>query len=384
MGDLSVFEHLSGQLARLCHVAGADPGTPIDLLRDLLGPAGSRRLSELPAWPSNVADDHTPVEFSVAFNKGEPPALRILGEAIGSPPGPLPNLSAARSFLDTQVHRFGLSTAKWDRVQDLFATEHPQGEFALWWSLVFRSGRRPEFKVYFNPEVDGVQRAPVLVAEALRRLGFGTSYRTMLDRGVRPGELGRADRLTFFALDLHDVPQARVKLYLTHHGAEVRDVIRAAGAVDDVDVTALADFCAAAGGGTGPFDRRPLVSSYTITQGADKPVGYSLYVPIRSYVHDDEEARDRAAVLLARHGFDSSALDRAITAVTQRPLRAGVGLIAHVSLRLGPPRPGVTVYLSSEAYQVSPPRPRRAPAIRTPAEHPFEQSVELPAERSAA
>ncbi|GAA2601320.1 DMATS family aromatic prenyltransferase [Dactylosporangium fulvum] len=384
MGDLSVFEYLRGQLARLCEVAEAEPGPPIDLLRDLLGPVGSHRLSESPAWPSNVADDHTPVEFSIAFNKEEPPTLRILGEAIGSPPGTLPNLSAAHSFLDTQAHRFGLSTSQWDKVQDLFTTEHPQGEFALWWSLVFRSRRRPEFKVYFNPEVDGAERAPKLVAEALHRLGLGTSYRTMLDHGVRQGELGRDDRLTFFALDLHDGPQARVKLYLTHHGAEVRDVVRAAGAVDDVDVTALAEFCAVAGGGTGPFNRRPLVSSYTLTQGAEKPVGYSLYVPIRSYVHDDEEARDRVAALLALHGFDSSALDRAITAVTQRPLRAGVGLIAHVSLRLGPPRPGVTVYLSSEAYQVSPPRPRRAPAIRHPAEHLFEHSAELPAERSAA
>src|SRR5262249_9283875 len=152
------------------------------------------------------------------------------------------------------------------------------GGFALWFSLVFRSGRCPEFKVYFNPEVKGAARAPELVAEALRRLGLDTSYRTMLDHGVRPGELGRGDRLTFFALDLHDGPQARVKLYLTHHSADVQDVIRAAGAVDGVDVTALAEFCTTAGGGAGTFERRPLVGSYTLTEGADKPVGYSVYV----------------------------------------------------------------------------------------------------------
>jgi DMATS type aromatic prenyltransferase len=362
MRDLSVFEHLSGQLTRLCEVAGTDPGVPLDLLRDLLDPIGSRPLSKPPAWPSNVADDHTPVEFSVAYSEGEPPALRILGEAQGSPPGALTNLSAAYRFLSTQADRFGLSTSRLDPVQDLFAAEHPQGEFALWYSLVFRSGRQPEFKAYFNPELKGAERAPDLVAEALHRLGLGTSYQTMLDHGVRPGELGRGDRLTFFALDLHDGPQARVKLYLTHHSAEVRDVVRAAGVVDGIDVTELAEFCTAAGGGTGPFDGRPLVGSYTFTEGTDKPVGYSIYVPIRSYVSDDEEARDRVVALLARYGFDSAAFDRAVTAVTQRSLRAGVGLIAHVSLRLGPPRPGVTVYLSAEAYQVSPPRPRQVPA----------------------
>jgi hypothetical protein len=33
-----------------------------------------------------------------------------------------------------------------------------------------------------------------------------------------------------------------------------------------------------------------------------------------------------------------------------------------VSLRLGPPRPGVTVYLSAEAYHVTPPRSVWVPA----------------------
>lgn len=370
MRGSSVFEHLSGQVVRLCKVAGTDPEVPLDLLGDLLGSIASRPLSEPPAWPSNVADDHTPVEFSVAYSDGEPPVLRILAEALGSPPGALTNLSAAYRFLGIQARRFGLSTSRFDAVRDLFATEDPQGEFALWYSLVFRSGRRPEFKVYFNPELKGMERAPDLVAEALHRLGLGASYQTMLDRGVRPGELGRGDRLAFFALDLHDGPQARVKLYLTHRSAEVRDVVRAAGLVDGVDLTELAEFCVAAGGGTGPFDGRPLVGSYTFTEGAAKPVGYSIYLPIRSYVSDDEEARDRVVALLARYGFDSAAFDRAVTAVTQRSLRAGVGLIAHVSLRLGPPRPGVTVYLSAEAYRVSPPRSRQVPAARNPAQHP--------------
>ncbi|HEX5540802.1 MAG TPA: tryptophan dimethylallyltransferase family protein [Micromonospora sp.] len=368
MGDLPLFQRVSSQLVRLCEIAGTNPDAPLELLGELLGPTGSRPLSKPPAWPSNIADDHTPVEFSVAFNTAGPPTLRVLGEALGSPPGALTNLTATHNFLETQARRFGLSTSRLDSVRDLFATEHPQGEFVLWYSLVFHRGCQPEVKVYINPEVTGVERAPDLVAEALHRLGLGKSYQSLIEHGVRPGELGRKDRLTFFALDLHDGPQARVKLYLTHHDAEVRDVVRAAGAVDGVDAAELAEFCEFAAGGPGPFDGRPLVGSYTFIEGADKPLGYSLYVPIRSYVSDDEQARDRVAALLNRYGFDNTTLDRAIAAVTQRPLHSGVGLIAHVSLRLGPPRPGVTVYLSSEAYGVSPPRPRQIPAPRRPGE----------------
>ena len=86
-------------------------------------------------------------------------------------------------------------------------------------------------------------------------------------------------------------------------------------------------------------------------------------MPIRDYVADDEEARDRVVALLERYGFGNAEFDRVLAAVTPRPLRAGVGLIAHVSLRLGPPRPGMTVYLSAEAYEVRPSRGRR-PADR--------------------
>jgi len=378
MHGLSVVDHLGDQLARLARVLGIEPSTPVDLLAGLLGTHGSRPMSEPPPWPSDVADDHSPVEFSVAFQENTPPSLRILAEALGAPTGLRSNMSAAYAFLDAQAERFGLSMDRLNTVRDLFATEHPQGDFSLWCSLVFRADRRPEFKVYFNPELDGVQRAPELVAEALDRLGLGTSYRTMLRRAVRPGELGGLDRLAFFALDLHDGPQARVKVYLSHHETEAWHVAGAATMVDGVDATEVAEFCALAGR-TDRFDGRPLVGSYTLTEGGHKPVGYSIYVPIRSYVRDDLQARDRVQALLARYGFDTGLLHRAIDAVTRRPLADGVGLIPHVSLRLGPPRPGVTVYLSAEAYQVCPPRSPWAPAVGAPRQPERPSSVLQPA-----
>ncbi|MEV1143304.1 tryptophan dimethylallyltransferase family protein [Micromonospora sp. NPDC049799] len=362
MTGSSLFDHLARQLTGLCEVAQTRSDEPLHLLGDLLGPTGARPLSAPPAWPSNVADDHTPVEFSIACNAGEPPTLRILGEALGSPPDAMSNQTAAYRFLSARPSRSGISLSRLTAVEGLFATDRPLGDYTLWHSLVFRSGRQPEFKVYLNPEVRGIQRAPDLVAEALRRLGLGGAYRSIFDHAVRPGELGRRDRLTFFAVDLHDGPHARVKVYLTHHDASTTDVARAAGAVDGIDAEDVASFCTAAGGGRRHFGGLPLVGSYTFTSETKKPVGYSVYVPIRGYVNDDQEARERVAPLLARYGFDSALLDRAIAAVTDRPLRDGVGLIAHVSLRLGPPRPGVTVYLSAEAYQVSPPRGGRLDA----------------------
>src|ERR1044072_5792342 len=68
----SVLDHLGGQLSRLCTVLGMDPEIPVSLLADLLGPHGIRPLTQPPAWPSDVADDNSPVEFSVAYNDTEP------------------------------------------------------------------------------------------------------------------------------------------------------------------------------------------------------------------------------------------------------------------------------------------------------------------------
>jgi hypothetical protein len=425
MRHFSVLQHLAGQLNPLCRVLDLDPAVPRDLLAGLLGPHGARSLADPPAWPSDIADDHSPVEFSVAFNNNEPPALRILAEVPGIAPGLGSNTQAAYAFLAANADRFGLATTRLDAIRNLFtaaspptrattrptggaasapsggaattlgggigpslgggigpslgggaaaalgggggstlgggAASAPGGSFALWCSLVFRHGRDPEFKVYFNPEVAGISRAPELVEEALGTLGLRDAYRTMLARSIRPGELGRRDRLSFFALDLHDGPQARVKLYVSHYDADPADAARAAAVVPGVDPDEVAGFCRSAGG-PGPFDRRPLVGSYTLAGGAAQPVGYSVYVPIRDYVDDDLEARDRAAALVAHHGFSPALLHRCVAAVSRRPLGAGVGLIAHVSLRLGPPRPGVTVYLSAEAYDVTPPRSAWAPA----------------------
>ncbi|MFD0521847.1 hypothetical protein [Paractinoplanes durhamensis] len=298
----------------------------------------------------------------MAYNDTERPSLRILAEVSGTQPGVIENMSAAYAFLADRSARFGLSTRRLDAVRDLFAVERPHGDFGLWCSLVFRAGHAPEFKVYLNPQIAGPDRAPDLVGEALHRLGLGASYRAMLAHAVRPGEFGRADRLAFFALDLHDGPKARVKLYLSHYDAEAADVARAAGVVAGIDPAEIVQFCTSTGG-PGPFDARPLVGSYTLTENADRPVGYSVYVPIRSYVANDQEARDLVAAALSRHGFDPALLDRAIAAVATRPLADGVGLIAHASLRLGPPRPGVTVYLSAEAYEVSPPARHRQPRL---------------------
>jgi DMATS type aromatic prenyltransferase len=354
--DVSLRDFAIAQLQVLLRAVGlADSAErAMKLLAEALGPGCARPLSAVPYWPSFVADDHTPVEFSVALAQNELPAVRMIVESLAEQPGLQENVTAALGVLDQLAEQHQLDLRQLDAVRDLFLPADPQGTFAFWYSLIIQPDVPPAIKVYLNPEVRGSESATSLVREGLGRLGLGAAYETVADHALRRDGL---DRFSFFALDLMDEERARVKTYVAHEAAEIPDITNAAAAAPDVDPELLSDVVALACGGTGPFTGRPLMSSYTFMSGdTDRPSGYSLYIPVRDYVRDDLEACERVLAIMARCGLDTAPFVMALASMVRRPLADGVGLIAHVSLRLGRPRPGVTVYLSSEAYDVTPAR----------------------------
>ncbi|GLZ38824.1 tryptophan dimethylallyltransferase family protein [Actinokineospora sp. NBRC 105648] len=348
MRVVSLNEYTDAQLRRLCARIGL--ASRVDevcsVVTDLLGPAGTRALTDPPLWRSDVADDHTPLEYSVAFEQDGSATLRLLVECVARKPNPRSNLRAGLAALNRLAERYPLSTDRLEAVRDLFLPDDPRGLFSLWFSIVVTAADL-RVKVYLNPEVRGAHRAPGLVSEGLHRLGLGEGFRTLTEHTARPGST--LDRFSFFALDLDDTPRSRVKVYQSHDRCSVRDLRRSAAACGDADDTQLTEFGALVGG-LDCYEGRPLVSSHTFLGGQAEPSGFSLYLPVRDYVRDDAVALARTRALLVRHGLDHTALDRVVDAVRDRPLESGPGLIAHVSLRMGRPRPGVTVYLSAEAY----------------------------------
>ncbi|MGO1049029.1 tryptophan dimethylallyltransferase family protein [Crossiella sp. CA198] len=358
MAALSLADDISARTNELCRAVGLSEFTNeyADLVREMLGPGGNRPLGQPPAWPSDVADDHTPVEFSLAVDHAGRPAVRLLLETQGDRASVRANVCAARALLPRLAERYGFSLAPFEAVADLFLPADPRGSFAWWWSIVLRPAAPPAFKIYFNPEVRGRQAAAGLVAAGLDRLGFGGAFGTLKRRALRP--CGDLDRYSFFSIDLHTQPDPRVKVYLSHHDGDLTQLLRAAGAAREVDEEQVREFTAIAGGNQGRFTGRPLISSLSFLAGdTDRASGFSVYLPVRDYVEDDAVALDRAHALLARHGLDPALLDRALSALARRPLNEGVGLIPHLSLRTGRPHAGLTVYLSAETYAVTPPRP---------------------------
>ncbi|MFH8798987.1 tryptophan dimethylallyltransferase family protein [Streptomyces sp. NPDC017936] len=349
------------QLLRLCEVAGlddADAEVYARTLTGMLGTVAERPLDLPPATPTFLSDDHTPVEFSLAFVPGAEPSLRVLLEPGGGAGGPARSGRAGLRIVREAARRWGFTTDRLDELEDLFFPPAPEGPLALWCALELRPGGVPKVKVYVNPAASGQERAAATVREALRRLGHHQAF-----DALPPG-----DRLLFFALDLGDWEDPRVKVYLAHHdlpATRAAALTRMRGGPSPAETEAFFRIAtgddaapAAPGDRDGPRPaRRPVQSCHAFTETATGlPSGFTLYVPVRDHAPHDGEALARATALLTHHGLDPAPLARALAAVTSRRLEDGVGLIAYLALthQQGRP-PRVTTYISSEAYAVRPP-----------------------------
>ncbi|WP_411084658.1 tryptophan dimethylallyltransferase family protein [Streptomyces sp. cmx-18-6] len=374
-GDERLGDHVLGQLRRLGAIVGlseTDTALYGQVLLASLAGAAQRPLSLPPASPSFLSDDHTPVEFSLACRADQAPSLRVLLEP-GWVHGTMEDsaragLEAIRAIAD----RWNFPTGQLDALEDLFFPTAAQGPLALWYALDLRPGRAPGVKVYVNPSAAGPEHAARTVKEALRRLGYASAFAKLPPGAGYP----------FLALDLGAWKAPRTKVYVKHPRMSAAD----ACALSPTFGAAAADiryfFQMAAGSPIRPSRgadrtprllRRPALTCHSFTEGDAEPSGFTLHIPVRDYVRDDEEALARARALLIRFGMDPTVLSRSLRALTQRQLADGVGLIAYLALVHERDRtPRITAYLSSEAYGVRPPQeqfPRidLAPAQRGPA-----------------
>ncbi|MGW7170258.1 tryptophan dimethylallyltransferase family protein [Streptomyces sp. NPDC054884] len=366
--------HAVRQLLRLSEIAAlsaVDAEVYARTLLDVLGPVAERPLELPPPSRSFLSDDHTPVEFSLSCEPGAPPTLRVLLEP-GAGAGDLTdNGRAGLRVIREMGRRWGFGTDRLDDLEDLFFPPSPEGPLALWCALELRPGGVPKVKAYLNPAASGERRAAKTVRKALKRLGHHEAFKALPD----------GDRLLFFALDLGDWAEPRVKVYLAHHDLSAPEAAALSRTGDGSGSAEIEEFFRiVAGEEHDPrFVRRPVQTCHAFTETATGlPSGFTVYIPVRDYARHDGEALDRAAALLSRHGIDPRPVLRASAAVTSRQPEDGVGLVAYLGLahqRGRPPR--VMTYISSEAYEVRP------PVVVSPTDLPADVPVEVPVDVSA-
>jgi hypothetical protein len=315
------------KLVGLCRALGysrARTQRAVDVF-DLLSPHLASTPSQgAPPWHSDITDDGTPFEFSVAFHGGATD-LRLLVEAQESPSSLSSNWSAGHEVNASLKRTFGASDESFRKVEDLFApSSESSGLFALWHAVVLDERGDALFKTYLNPCIHGVSAAPEIAKEALRRLGRPDIWRFLAPRLEHP-----ETELRYFSLDLDSSSSARVKVYLARKDSADRVAQLAAGSSNvrpgDVEswVTTLSDR-------SSDFDLRPILTCFAFT-GRDEAPAATVHVPVRCYLANDEQATERVQRFLSKE--DAAAMNRIVLALSPCPLRENRGLITYASLR---------------------------------------------------
>lgn len=335
------------QLVRLCDLINlreSDKTNAVALFGLLSETWGQRPLSSGPEWASDITGDHSPYEFSLAFD-GDRSELRFLMEVQTQP---MTMESAWRASLDAcerLSREFDIPLERLREVQDLFEPKSPDLRFALWHAVCLRPGEPPDIKIYLNPNAQGPEVAAIRVQEALARLGFSNTWKFLSTEVLRP-----RDRLAYFSLDLSRNTSARVKIYIASPGLTADEAEQLMETGPGYVSGEARRFCRNVLGGDGPFEGRSAGTCFAFTEEHDeRPYTATLHLPLTGYVENDMQP---ARALLGYLGpSQARTLSAALAAVAARPLDAGAGLIQWASMRWHGSQSRMTTYLCPEAYR---------------------------------
>lgn len=336
------------RLRALCEALGFDVAlgrSAVNLFTRITPSWGSRPAQRPPLWPSDITDDHSPFEFSLALD-GDRAELRFLIEVQGEEPSLDSNWAAGLAMNRQLADEHDIELSRLAAIEDLFAPTPACPRFSLWHAVSLRPGAPPVFKVYLNPQARGRASARVTVEEALRRLGFASAIAQLPPAGERVEP-------PYFSLDLTARREARVKVYTAHLDATSAEVDAALATARWWRPGVAAAFCEALGGSR-RFTSNPVLTCLSFVAGHATPTEGTVHFPVRAYAADDEVVRQR--VMRTIHPAGAAHYQRALAAFARRSLDQGRGMQTYVSLRLHDGREHLTVYLAPEVYQVGAPR----------------------------
>ncbi|HEX2689337.1 MAG TPA: tryptophan dimethylallyltransferase family protein [Kofleriaceae bacterium] len=333
------------QIGRLCNALGIPEQTDRTLETfEILSSTWGDRGIDRPKFTSDITDDCSPYEFSVALD-GQVPELRVLAEAQGMRGTSLEQWNAGWRLSEQLAQRFGISLARARRVAPLFEPDSLGLTFALWHAASFRP-TKPAFRIYFNPQARGRSQAMTQVLAGLETLGMSRAAAWLKSRFSQ----GEHNPL-YFSVDLSDGPTARCKVYLAHPGITAERLERLIVGYGGHQPGDIGSFCESMTGTSGPWPNRPLLTCLAFREGCDEPYTITLHVPIRCYAPNDQVALERITSQLTPK--EALVYERAVHGLARRSLDKCAGIQTYASVRRENDRRRLTIYLSPEAYSVS-------------------------------
>ena len=332
-------------LFRLCAAIGHETRfeSYLDAQRALFAGWGDREISYESGRTAGVLDDQSPFAFALAFST-DGVELRLLVEARSEEPSAAAMRVAALDLNRTLASRFGLDLTHFSAVRDIFLDGEPESPFSLWHAVGWKPGSKPTFRLYLNARARGVERAGALTREAFGRLGFGVEANSCLERLVeRPG-----DEIRYLSLELTGTHEARVAVYVAHHGIS-SDELEHIAAMSPLHVAGeVSGFAEAMVGHAGPFLNGPVTTSVSFLVGSTAPAAVAVHVPMSHYMPSDAATLQHVALFLHEQGLDDLSYRRAVHVFAPRPLEAGAGVQRYASYRREPSGIRFSAWLSPE------------------------------------
>jgi DMATS type aromatic prenyltransferase len=266
-----------------------------------------------PFWRSDLTDDHTPYEFSVAF-RHDRSEVRMLVEAQTPAGSARDQWLAGLRLQDELASTLDLHRERFDAIRPLFAPAADcRARFTLWHSVVFDPGGKHLIKVYLNPAVGG--------DSALLALGYGhaiASIERFTDDHQHP---------CYLSLDLTDTG-ARVKVYLAQSARTAAAYVEHLGRISPEaaeDASGLLERFIASNQEIG---RRPLLTCLGFRQESSVPE-VTTHFPVRCYVDSDQQSLDAIGEGLSRRVLQQ--LRELVPRIARAPLSASRGRVSYIS-----------------------------------------------------
>jgi DMATS type aromatic prenyltransferase len=332
------------KLERLCNVLAvpqAQRREATALFEEISHSWGDWAVGDAPHWPSDITDDGTPFEFSVAFERNRF-ELRMLFESQSLPFTSRSSWDAGVSFCERLRKSGAADLSLFDRVSDLFApTTQTVDRFSLWHAAVLRDQARL-YKVYFNPEIEDPTKAPQRVDVALDRIGLPAARRFI--KTCVTG-LPFVTRLPYFSIDLERPESARAKIYLSaDSAAHAAAIVAETGGLDPAT---CASWLESLVGDEQPQRKRPILVCVAYRHGLATP-DVTVHVPIRCFADNDSDAAERLVGVLS--ATEIPRLRRVLEAVSGHAPASTCGVLTYASMRLSAGALRVTGYLAPQLY----------------------------------
>jgi DMATS type aromatic prenyltransferase len=342
------------KLTALCKSVGLDHKTDqiINIFRSITTSWGNKAVGDT-TWQSDVSDDATPFEFSIALDPDNV-ELRVLVEAQGSAANLQSNWQAGLELNQYLAANYSVNLDRFEQISDLYAPTNSTAKFSIWHAVCFYSDKEPAFKLYLNPQSQSKSRSAAIVEESLVRLGFTHAWPTLAETCAQRGP--DKDEFVYFSLDLATHDRARVKVYLRHHDVTPTELESALSAARNYVSGDAIEFCQAMAPDQTSFSAKSAITCFSFIAGDDAtPSNGTLYLPISNYATDDRAVCDRLDLYFIQHGLPVSLYQSAIQSFTARSLESGIGMHSYVSFRREQDKRRISIYLNPETNAVRSP-----------------------------